>query len=666
MILSLAAPALGGHAEESLVRGFIERLDKSPGWKASAARIGSTAALTIVEGLKIDREDGSANAEVATVTLDSLVLREGGGISLQAFTLTGSRLSGANWSFTAPAVTGKNLIVPGIADWSFEPKAPFTSLARFYTILATTEFSAIDMPSAAFAQSLALPDKAGTSKTTATYKDMHLGALAGGVLAGPTVARVEQNSAIAGTSVTSTMENIAVNGISLAAVARVFDPAAYAGGKGDGQWIKALESGSYGRITVSEGGREHFSMGPITIGSIEVRQTPEPFALAFDQAVSMGEKPSPAEMSNFLEANASNLLGWMRLTSLNFRNLKGTSPEAGAFTLDDLGIADISSDGLKRLNISGFAATAPEFSASLKSFEIGDIIWPSLKAFRPFVGLEESKKAGSLDPQAAAEAAETFMTIFPKIGHIALSGLSAGVPGGEPLSLDSYEATLSGKYALLPEKTDSRIGNLTIPHGMLAATPESRELFDALGYKKLVLHAEGTGSYDEATGRYATGTKLGVDDAGALHIAYALAALTPARLTALLTPIFMAGSGEPDPALLMHAAGPIALESFTLRFEDASLTRRLLAYAAKLQGIDEQTLISNMAALAQLGIGTMGQPEFTAAAIGAMTSFLKDPRSITFSVAPAKPVEIQELMALDPANPGAAITLLGISVKAND
>ena len=42
------------------------------------------------------------------------------------------------------------------------------------------------------------------------------------------------------------------------------------------------------------------------------------------------------------------------------------------------------------------------------------------------------------------------------------------------------------------------------------------------------------------------------------------------------------------------------------------------------------------------------------------------PKSLTVSAKPTSPVTVMELMGLNPANPGEAITKLGVTVSAND
>jgi hypothetical protein len=664
---SLAGPALADATSEALVRSFIEHVDKSAEWQASSSAIRSEGSVTIVEGLKIGREDGEFSAAIATTSLNGLALREGGSLSLPAFTFSGVKLDGKTWSLTVPDVKGKDLVSPSYAGWSYDPKAPVTSVARFYTLLAGTEFSEIFIPSAGFAQTITMPNGPQT-KSAVTYTDFRLGKLSGGVLAEQTVARMEQATTTgSGPAVTTLMDGIKARNTDLGAFARIIDPDAYAGATTDREWKDGVESAEYGRISSTRNGKEIFSIGPVTMGKLQVRQPELPFAPAIDRLIAMGDKPPEAEVISFFENHASSMVNWFRLTSLSIRDLKATPPEGGTITFSDISLEDASADGLKRFAMTGFMADAPEFRAGLKSFEIGDITWPSFKAFVPFMRLEESKKQGAPDIAAAQAAAASFMEVIPKIGRLSLSGLEAGLPGSDPVTLESYEAKLSGKYAMLPEDAKASLKNLMIPRGVLTATPESREVFDALGYNELVLNMDGKGTYAETTGAYSTESKIAVTDAGSLNLAYALGALTPDRLKQALTPILMAKPDEePNPLLMIAALGPMSIDGFTLRFEDASLTRRLLSFAAKMQGTDEQTLIGNIGAMVQLGLSQLKQPELTAQAVAAVNSFLANPKSITISLKPQKPVTIQELMMLDPNNPGAALGLLGATVSAND
>jgi hypothetical protein len=210
------------------------------------------------------------------------------------------------------------------------------------------------------------------------------------------------------------------------------------------------------------------------------------------------------------------------------------------------------------------------------------------------------------------------------------------------------------------------VSGIVIPRSLLHMEPESGQIFDALGYSELLIDADGEADHDDAAGRYSGQGRVAVKDAGALSLAHALGGLTHDRIKAIMSPFAMSPNGEPDEGQLLSAVGPLSIESFTLRFDDSSLMKRVLPLAAKMQGMDEATLIANTTAMMQLGLTQLGNQAFTSEVVNAVGAFLKDPKSLTLALRPAQPVTVQQLMGLDPAKPGAAIDLLGVHVTAND
>ena len=118
--------------------------------------------------------------------------------------------------------------------------------------------------------------------------------------------------------------------------------------------------------------------------------------------------------------------------------------------------------------------------------------------------------------------------------------------------------------------------------------------------------------------------------------------------------------------MLMPQLMNVSLSGFQFRFEDASITKKVLPIIARMQGMDEAAMVANAGAMMQIGLMQLKNQAFTDQVVGAVNAFLKDPRSITISLKPDSPVKVQQLMTLDPANPGAAVDVLGVSVTAND
>jgi len=186
-----------------------------------------------------------------------------------------------------------------------------------------------------------------------------------------------------------------------------------------------------------------------------------------------------------------------------------------------------------------------------------------------------------------------------------------------------------------------------------------------LGYSTLSFDIGGNGNIDIGA------EKMGFDfdvfyagkDMGTLKVG-AGAGEIPMALVAELQKL--EGQAQPDPAKFMPLVQGIQVSRVAVRFEDKSITKKLLPMLAAMQGMDEATMVANAGAMLQLGLAELKNPGFTQKAVEAVNAYLKDPQSITIVAKPTQPVTVQQLMALDPANPGAAIDQLGVTISAND
>ncbi|CAN5527237.1 hypothetical protein BH10PSE7_BH10PSE7_02440 [soil metagenome] len=663
-----AAAVSAAHADEAgetLVRSLIGRIDASPDWAASASGITSDGGATLVESLKIGREDGSGSIEIGKIRADGLAPNGDGGFALSAFTVGDVTAGGHDLTISIPGIKGGGFRTKGTTGWQFDPQKPASSVATLITQLVASEFDEITIPSVSFEVKIDAPE-AGP-KLSGRYTDFRIGPLKGGILVSESVARTETTGAAAAGDqpVTSVMEGIEAKNIDLGAFARLLDSAAY-GAAPDRNWKRMEESISYAKVTTRTGERGEVSFGPVTMRDFDVRQTTVPLAPALDALLGHGE-PSEAETLAFLKEHASDLVGWFRLGSISMSGLLATPPEGGKIALASASLEGLSADGLKRFALAGFSAEVAGFTGSLKSFEIADIVWPKLATFLAFAELSMARERNETpDPALVAQIASDVFNVVPYLGRFTLSGISFTLLGAEPLTLDTFELTNEGGTALLPKLSQFKLLYLVVPRAILNITPESAEIFAMLGYDRLEIYANGRGDYDGTAGHFAESFRAGAKQAGVAILDYSLGGLTPGSLETMITPFIAAGGKEPDPATLMTAFGPLTFEGVQLRFEDESLTRRVLAVVEKMQKVDEATLIGNVAAVIQLALAQIGNQRFTDQVVGAVSDFLKNPKSFTVSLKPPAPISISRLLAVDPNNPGAAVDLLGASVSAND
>jgi hypothetical protein len=193
----------------------------------------------------------------------------------------------------------------------------------------------------------------------------------------------------------------------------------------------------------------------------------------------------------------------------------------------------------------------------------------------------------------------------------------------------------------------------------------SRQL-KALGYSDLTLSATGEGEMtvnDANFGMSGTFGLSGKDIAG-FTVSYGASDIPIAVMTELQAS--RQKGRPPDFNMLMPQLMNVSFSGLQIRFEDASITKKLLPMIAKMQGMDEAAMVANAGAMMQIGLMHLKNQAFTDQVLGAVNAFLKDPKSLTVSLKPAAPVKVQQLMMLNPADPGAAIDVLGVSVTAND
>jgi hypothetical protein len=235
---------------------------------------------------------------------------------------------------------------------------------------------------------------------------------------------------------------------------------------------------------------------------------------------------------------------------------------------------------------------------------------------------------------------------------------------GHTFTVDGYDSNWDGDPATGAGKFDVKVSNIAIPAQAIAAIDPTGEM-KKLGYSDLSFNTGGTGNLT------ITGDMMGFDadvyfegrDTGTLKATFAAANLPIAAYAEFANP---GAKKEPDFNKLMPQLMGVTVSKLQFRFEDGSLTKRLLPIIAKQQNMDEAGFVASAGAMLQITLAQLKNQQFTDSVVGAVTSFLKDPKSITISIQPPQPIAVQQLMSLNPADPGAAINSLGVAVTAND
>jgi hypothetical protein len=117
---------------------------------------------------------------------------------------------------------------------------------------------------------------------------------------------------------------------------------------------------------------------------------------------------------------------------------------------------------------------------------------------------------------------------------------------------------------------------------------------------------------------------------------------------------------------LMLQAGNLKFAGASLRFEDASITKKILPMLAKELKVDTKTLIKNAPFALEYGLKDLKSPKFAKGVATAIGAYLASPKSITISSKPVSALSLGQLTALDFKDHPQVIGKLGLSVAAND
>jgi hypothetical protein len=163
---------------------------------------------------------------------------------------------------------------------------------------------------------------------------------------------------------------------------------------------------------------------------------------------------------------------------------------------------------------------------------------------------------------------------------------------------------------------------------------------------------------------------VGFDNLGKLDLAFDVTGYTPAFVETLSSATQAISASDADSqaatAQLMAAAQKLFVNGVSIRFDDASLTDKLLDYFAKQSGASRSDFVNAMIASSDAMTSSAGLPPALAkVAAAAVSAYLADPRSIEVRLQPAAPIGVLDFMAAA-MQPDKFIDQVGLKVLVDD
>jgi hypothetical protein len=186
--------------------------------------------------------------------------------------------------------------------------------------------------------------------------------------------------------------------------------------------------------------------------------------------------------------------------------------------------------------------------------------------------------------------------------------------------------------------------------------PELQGMLQGLGYADLTATAQLDAAFDSAADTFTLNSMmLDVADVGKLAVTgkFSHVKVHPSGDQA-------GGSGTPP-----SRDAPM-LDAMTVRLDNAGVIERALDMQAKLLGTTRDDVAGQWPMLLMFLIGDAGGMDFQEKLMGALTAFLKDPKSLTVTLAPTAPVPLDQLARTVFKDQAKVPELLGVDITANN
>lgn len=202
--------------------------------------------------------------------------------------------------------------------------------------------------------------------------------------------------------------------------------------------------------------------------------------------------------------------------------------------------------------------------------------------------------------------------------------------------------------------------------------PASRAVIDGLGYQTISGNIEMSGSWKPTSGRMAlTQHDITIDDAGTLGVMFDIGGYTPSFMQSIqeLQKKMASQPADADNSAqglaMLGLMQQLTFHSASVRFDDDSLTGRLLDYFASQQGMKPEDIANQAKAILPFLTAQLNNPELSGQITAALNRFLDDPESLEITATPPAPVPFALIAAGGMTSPMELPKTLGVSVTAN-
>ncbi|AQS62128.1 hypothetical protein AGRHK599_LOCUS830 [Rhizobium rhizogenes] len=221
-----------------------------------------------------------------------------------------------------------------------------------------------------------------------------------------------------------------------------------------------------------------------------------------------------------------------------------------------------------------------------------------------------------------------------------------------------FELDASGFKADLSEVTD----------------PATKDAIEKLELKALSGDMTMSGSWEVASGtvdveEYA----INLDNVGRLNMSFGFSGYTLDFIKSMQETVKAQAANpnkeQADQAASLAMLGLMQQLSFVnaeISFEDASITKRAIDYAASQQGMTGDQLAQTIKGMAPIMMASLNVPDLQNMVSAALNAYIDNPKNFSITAEPEKPVPFPMIMGAAMGAPNTLPKMLGVTVTANE
>lgn len=443
-----------------------------------------------------------------------------------------------------------------------------------------------------------------------------------------------------------TIDSTYVIGMDFGAALEALDPSKYAGGVGDGKPRTIYSQYGVNNVVLAFDGATA-SIGNIEADNVFMRQTGQPLVKQIAEALG-DPKRIEADPFSFISSVLPNYTQLMGVAFIQANKLEVKAGDTFELAINRFDGNGIDGNGIGAFTLRDITADSKAASTkfSLSLLTLQDIRFGSLAAL-----MELGKDASEGNPPSGKALHDAIINGGTSLGFAELSALSIESPLGS-LGLDSLALTSGNYQGTLPQRSDFTFTSLSLPVSLLSDETLVSEL-TAMGYETVDLSGGMTLTYDADKGDFwLEDLTLKAADMGVISGDFHISGL----------PLSLIEKPDEIEARMNDAT----LVSASLTYGNSGIVEKAFDAQAKKSDQDGEKYRQNIAGALPLMLNFLEDPQLQSKFEGPISDFIKDPKSITLTVAPEKPVPFTELQKVNTDKPNDLIRLLNVGVTANE